>query len=720
MIGYWKGTVIVLKKLLSLLYKGIDNKDNILEKRRIFIINLGSLIAIFAILSYNLVYISLGYIDIVIRDIFVYIDIVYFAFVYYLNINRKNKASAILLSIACYATISIAIFYTFGNKTGLHEFYLLFAFLPFITLPINSYGTISLLVVLNIISYYYVDNYFVLENPSIVFPEDTNYLLREIAKIFSYFIILLLFFINNRIITHFANEAEEHSALAKKNEQLYKFLTENMQDVVWILDANTQQFKYISPSVYELRGYTVEEAMSLTAEQSVTPDEIERLNSLVTQRIKEFVESGYQAKFETYTFKQPRKDGSIVYVDITTNFYYNKENGHIEIHGVSRDVSKRVLAEKKLVESESRFRQLVELSPYSIEIYGKDGVQILMNRAAEEMWNVPASITMGKYNALESKQLEELDLLKYLKKAFAGETVEHTNYSVDGGQEVNGKTGRVRWLKSKFYPLFDSNKQVNAIVIAHDDITTEKEAENAIKEANEKLQQINATKDKFFSIIAHDLRGPLGNYKAITKMLVDEYDAFSETERKEFLDLLKTSSANIYELLENLLEWSRSQRGTLTFNPDNLNLFEVALQIEQLFSVSLQNKQVKFINYIPKNSTIYADPNLLNTILRNLVSNAIKFTQRGGEITLSCSENLERKSVILRVKDSGIGMSKDVIDKLFKVDVHHSTPGTENEAGTGLGLVLCKEFMTKHNGSIWVESYKRTGSEFFLEFPNKI
>lgn len=244
----------------------------------------------------------------------------------------------------------------------------------------------------------------------------------------------------------------------------------------------------------------------------------------------------------------------------------------------------------------------------------------------------------------------------------------------------------------------------------------------AILASNYELSEVNSTKDKFFSIIAHDLRGPLGNFKEMTKMLYDDYSSFDEEERKEFLQMIKSSSNNIYLLLENLLEWSRSQRGLIKFNPENFNLYSVANNCTEVLSLSALNKNVSLVNRIPSEFIINADTKLINTIIRNLLSNSVKFTPNGGLVEIGINNdgnNLENsnKSCTIYVKDNGVGMSKEIIDKLFRIDTSVTSIGTSGEIGTGLGLILCKEFIEKHNGNIWVESEMGKGSTFYFTLP---
>lgn len=252
-----------------------------------------------------------------------------------------------------------------------------------------------------------------------------------------------------------------------------------------------------------------------------------------------------------------------------------------------------------------------------------------------------------------------------------------------------------------------NNKLLGTVIIIYD-VTHQKNYEN-------KLLELNTTKDKFFSIIAHDLRNPLWSFKNITELLSDSYESFSEKERVDFIAIMKNSINNIVLLLENLLEWSRSQRNVIPFDPVVVELNFLLNNIIGYLQLSADNKNIKIENTIPESETVIADINMIRTVLRNLISNAIKFTNNNGRIIISFKK--ENNSSIICIEDNGIGIQENDIDRLFKIDVSHTTIGTSKEKGTGLGLILCKEFIDKHNGKIWVESQINIGSKFFISLP---
>lgn len=238
-----------------------------------------------------------------------------------------------------------------------------------------------------------------------------------------------------------------------------------------------------------------------------------------------------------------------------------------------------------------------------------------------------------------------------------------------------------------------------------------------LRELNSELAVSNSTKDKFFSIIAHDLKNPIGNTKNALEILRDCYSDLENEEKKEYISMLKDASESAYMLLDDLLVWSYSQRGEIEYHPRMIKPVEIAAGTVSLQSLAARNKNLKLSNNVDPNLEIYADSKLVMTILRNLVSNSIKFTTEGGEIEIGSGKAGETGMALLFVRDTGIGIPPEKIDLLFRVDTNISTPGTAGEKGTGLGLILCQEFAEKNGGKITVKSELGKGTEFDLLLP---
>lgn len=244
------------------------------------------------------------------------------------------------------------------------------------------------------------------------------------------------------------------------------------------------------------------------------------------------------------------------------------------------------------------------------------------------------------------------------------------------------------------------------------------ELENAntkLQESERDLRDLNATKDKLFSIIAHDLKNPFNALMGFSDLLDRNYNFLSEEERKEYIGVISDSTQNLYKLLDNLLQWTRTQTGSINYLPEKFRILPLVKQEVDILTPNSDKKRINIRLKIDDVTTVYADKNSMSIVIRNLVSNAIKFTSIGGWIEIAVQTNNDY--AVISVSDSGIGIKDDDIEKIFLLDGSFTTKGTANESGTGLGLLLCKEFVEKNNGKIWVDSQKGKGSTFYFTLP---
>ena len=280
---------------------------------------------------------------------------------------------------------------------------------------------------------------------------------------------------------------------------------------------------------------------------------------------------------------------------------------------------------------------------------------------------------------------------------------------------VKGLTiGAVDYVTKPFNP-----KELLSRVNTHLELNNSRKIINT---QNEQLKKVNAemretikTKDKFFSIIAHDLRAPFNTLLGFSEVLLDEYDRRDAEENKEMITHIFNSAVHGFDLLNNLLDWSRSQTGRIEYEPQDFSLTDLISQNILSISDVAYKKNIEVKNELKEQILTYADRRMIDTIVRNLISNAIKFTKSGGEISISAKKG--NGVLIISVIDSGVGIKEENISKLFRLEESISTPGTDKEQGTGLGLILCKEFIEKNGGEIWVESEYGKGSKFNFTIP---
>lgn len=240
-------------------------------------------------------------------------------------------------------------------------------------------------------------------------------------------------------------------------------------------------------------------------------------------------------------------------------------------------------------------------------------------------------------------------------------------------------------------------------------------ARDKAEESEAHLRELNATKDKIFSIISHDLRSPFCSIIGFSNLLTEhvakrDYDGIVEYAR-----IIRDSSWRVMDLLVNLLEWSNTQTGKMEYNPEYIDLVALITEAMALSSEGARQKSLNISTDLPDNINVFADKAMISTILRNLITNALKFTHPAGQIKISAVP--KQDEVMVSVSDNGVGMTKSTIEKIFRFEESFSTPGTQKEQGTGLGLLLCKEFVSKLGGKIWVESKLGKGSTFYFTIP---
>lgn len=273
---------------------------------------------------------------------------------------------------------------------------------------------------------------------------------------------------------------------------------------------------------------------------------------------------------------------------------------------------------------------------------------------------------------------------------------------------MKNRSGEYCWIRDFGRPFYDLDQTFLGYIGSCYDITENKNNEL-------KLIELNATKDKFFSIIAHDLKTPFNSILGFSELLIEQVNAKNYEKIGEFALIIRQSSIRAMDLLTNLMEWAQSQSNRIEFNPEYFEIREIVDEVILLMKGNAEQKSILMLNNISTGIQVNADKAMIGTVLRNLISNAIKFTQPNGKITVTSV--LDQNEITISVIDTGVGISKERIDKLFKIGEGYSTLGTQKEHGTGLGLILCREFIEKNNGKIWVESMVETGTAFNFSLP---
>jgi PAS domain S-box-containing protein len=404
-----------------------------------------------------------------------------------------------------------------------------------------------------------------------------------------------------------------------------------------------------------------------------------------------------------------RSDGSKFPLEITSAFFKGK-NSRTLISSIIRDVTDRKKAEEALRRSEIKYRRLHETIRDGFVFVAMTGEIRESNEAYQKM--------IG-YNNEELKKLSYLDITP--KKWYAYENSIVTDqilikgYSEIYEKEYIRKDGTVFPVELRTVLIKNDAGENEGMWAIVRDISDRKKAEEALKNSENQLRELNAAKDKLFSIIAHDLRNPFTAIMGYCNILSARVKENNYEDIIKYARIIQDSSQKSLRLLTNIMEWARSQYYGMTLNLQTLNVVEIIRAVANLLSDSAKQKKIDFDFEMPPQLQWCVDKHLISSVLSNLLTNAVKFSQPGGRIVISAGQ--EENYLVVSVKDDGIGIKKEDLNKLFRIEEYIQIPDDQYERGTGLGLILCKEFIDKHGGKIWVESEEGRGSTFYFSLP---
>ena len=477
-----------------------------------------------------------------------------------------------------------------------------------------------------------------------------------------------------------------------ESEKRYKALFEKNYSTMLLIDPDNGQIIDANKSACNFYGYSLEKIKKMN---------IKHINMFSENKIKEEMKSANNEKRNHFFFKHKLSNNEIKDVEVYS--------GKIEIeqktllYSLIHDISDKIKIEKALKESEEKFRAITEQTSEGITIADLEGNYVFVNS------------TFCKMSGYTNKELLSLTVFDMKSNSSDKGYYNRINKN-DYTFEITLK----RKDKSEYYAeitgdsiIIGNEKFVLGIIR---DVTERKKADLALLKSEKALKESNDTKDKFFSIIAHDLKSPFNALLGFSDLLIKNFSIYSPEKIKKIVIRINKSLHNTYDLLENLLIWSQTQRNLIDFNPEKIELNSAINEIQNILSQMAEKKNIQLTNETVKNIEIYADKNMFDTVLRNLISNALKFTNQHGKIKVNASE-IKPNLIEITVSDSGIGISNDKISKLFDLDNDKIMLGTEKEVGTGLGLVLCKEFVEKNGGEIYVESTIGKGSKFNFTIP---
>lgn len=530
--------------------------------------------------------------------------------------------------------------------------------------------------------------------------------------------------------------------------QLLHTLIDSMPDHIYIKDRSSK-FILANQTIADTHGLKSGSDMIGKSDHDYYPKELADKYYMNEQEI---IKSG--KPLIGIEEKALNDKGEEVYLSTTKIPFKDKKGRIAGIVGIGRDITQRKEAEVKISEHAEQLQQVntlleekqeeiqqqaeelaaqaknlqlanLELQKLTVAVSETDNVVLILDADGNFEW-VNRSFTrvygqtMEEYAKQHGKSLIETSHNLHIKEILAkcrklGETVRYQSQAQD-------KDGNKIWTQSTLTPVFDDHKQIVRFIAIDADITALKNAQDLINRQKSELEirgreleKANITKDKFFSIIAHDLKNPFHSILGFTDLMVKNYDNIEDDRKREYLGLINESSQYAHNLLENLLNWSRTQTERIKYDPTRIELYSSIEEIYRILHGSIEKKKIQFENRIPENTFAFADPNMLQTVMRNLLSNAIKFTPDNGSITVSAETSDDK--VTVSVQDTGIGIPHEEQKKLFSFGEFYTTSGTEGEPGTGLGLLICHDFIKKHGGKLNIKSESGKGSIFYFDIP---
>lgn len=389
---------------------------------------------------------------------------------------------------------------------------------------------------------------------------------------------------------------------------------------------------------------------------------------------------------------------------------YQKLNNN-EIIALIRDITDIKITEKNLQKSEEKFKAIVDNSSDGLIIVGKNKRFEYMSPSYKKMMGFDENTDPRTHEITQNiHPNDQITLIKNIARVIK---IQEPSYEYKF--RVKHKNGNYFWRHDKATILYQKNGKFKRAYVVCRDITRQMIHEKTIAQQKQALENALHTKNKFFNIIAHDLKSPFNAILGFSELLANKIDSYDSKRLKKIVDHMYLSSKNTYDLLENLLWWSRSQTNHISFTPEIINIDKTITNCVVQLKPTALKKNIAINTRIAHDLKVTADKNMLHTILRNLINNAIKFTNNNGTIHIFAHK--KHHEIKISVTDNGIGINQEQIHRLFEIDSISSNPGTNNERGTGLGLLICKEFVEKHHGKIWIESQENVGSTFTFTIP---
>ena len=414
-------------------------------------------------------------------------------------------------------------------------------------------------------------------------------------------------------------------------------------------------------------------------------------------------------------FVGKRLDGSAFFAEVTAaSFIFNKKP-HVVM--IARDVTEKKRSQQVIKDSEEKYRNITENIDdflFTFERVDTHLRPVFYTSSVEKITGYTQTDLLS-----DSKLFLKIihpDDLKIIKNKIANLFKSKIQLSSEFELRIINKHGNIVWVRIKLNLLRDREGTIQKLYGLVNDISLRKKAEDELKKSTDNLVKLNETKDRFISIISHDLRTPFSSILGFTDLLLND-EGLTDEEKKQYVTFIRESSSSMLSLVNSLLDWTRLQTGRIKFEPEKSSVFKIINKSLNTLKGTAFQKGIKLKSLVPEDVFVFIDEDLILQVFNNLISNAVKFTNRNGNIVISVSPSDTLRFLEFSVKDDGTGIQKEDLDKLFKVDSKFTSEGTAGERGSGLGLSLVKEIIEKHGGRVWVESEYGYGSDFKFTLP---
>jgi len=502
----------------------------------------------------------------------------------------------------------------------------------------------------------------------------------------------------------FENELRLAKEKAEDTEAQFRAISEQSAEGITVADLDGK-YIFVNPSFCKMSGYTVEELLNLSVFDMKAKN----------QNHNSFYDSKEKMQGIPIHVNLKKKDGTEYMTEIIGKII--TVNNQQLVMGIIRDISERIKKEKEVIDaknraekSEAQLRAIVDQSPLSIQIFNKDGLTISANDSWEKLWHSKKEQVIGKYNVLTDDYADEIGWLKYIKKAFGGETVYLSDMEYDPAK--SGYLGRVRILDCIVFPI-KLKGEVEQVVIIHQDITLKKEQDLELINAKERAEESDRLKSAFLANMSHEIRTPMNGILGFTSLL-KEPDC-TLTEQLEFISVIERSGFRLLGIINDLIDISKIESGLMDISKTKISVNEQLKYMFAFFQPEVESKKITLqLNELPTDQIIFTDKEKLLAILTNLIKNSIKYSNQG---EIEFGYKINGNYLEFYIKDQGIGIAQDKLISIFDRFVQADNTLASSYEGAGLGLSITKAFVELLGGKIWVQSEFGIGTQFYFTLP---